>query len=151
VPLIVELIGLSSCRVCVAFVKAAKEERENTRYGTSVKRASSKPTESRRYSGEFSAQGSGSGWESIEDRPDLDGRRPVLSKSRTAIDLGYGRERSASAGGRERGRPEAALLEDEGVYNPFPATERWDLEEPESMGQMGIPTGKRGFSRHQEV
>jgi hypothetical protein len=138
-------------RVCVAFVKAAKEERESTRYGTSARRTSSKIAESRRHSGEWSSQGSGSGWESVEDRPELDGRRPVLSKS--AVDLGYSRERSASAtsGARLRGRPEGALLEENNGYNPFPAVEQWDLEEPETMGQLGIPTGKRGFSRHQAV
>lgn len=142
---------MKAIQVCVAFVKAAKEEREKTRYGTSARRASSKIAESRRHSGEWSSQGSGSGWESVEDRPELDGRRPVLSKS--AVDLGYSRQRSASAGSgaRLRGRPEAALLEENSGYNPFPAVEQWDLEEPETMGQLGIPSGKRGFSRHQAV
>jgi hypothetical protein len=140
-------------RVCVAFVKANREERENSKYrtaGASTKRSSSFSA-TRRHSGEYGSSDL-DGWESVDDRPYLDGRRPVLAKSHTSADLGYGPTRLRGPKPQPAyNNSSSALMEETTGYNPFPEVEVWDLDEPESKGQMGIPAGKRGFSKHSEL
>lgn len=124
-------------RLCVAVLKAGKEERDNARLRTrsssfsgvgAVKRASIQDDDEGYY-----------GDASSKRLDSLDGRRPGLSKAYTSGNLRQGRieERQADEG--------------LGEFSPFDAAEQWDLGQPESTGQMGIPVGKRAFSRHSDV
>jgi hypothetical protein len=124
---------MQAIKLCVSIVKSGKEDRESS---FSTSKYGGKRSQSLANLPPSITYGERRGWESIDDRPDTDTKR-LLTKAHTESSLDFS-SRLLPA------RPDLSMNEEALVENSahshFSYVEQWDLEHPEKIERMGMPS-----------